>query len=484
MKGFKRIKIEDSNNLNQEDTKELFQCNIENNILKISAIIFGLVISLLILTFFLLHKKSSNKEKTFIMNLINQINQTIDINQENLANEQENIQTTVKENLKKKYELLTEEIQKFERTLRKIKDEEIKEFRRVNNLGILLDETKYKRSEEPEITVVTTLYNQAHCIKKAIRSVQNQSLKNIEIIIVDDCSLDNSTETVEELMKDDERIILLEHKDINKGVMITRNEAIRVARGKYITILDPDDTFLHKDILSYSLHVAKMADLDVVEFWSAYYTNEVFNGYYHLHGYYPIIYQPELRTKFIDIKNNADEKSRPIRCRTVWGKIVKNEIFQKTLDNIPSRYLNDYILGFEDTMITVSLYQVAQTYYCLRQPGYYYTFDERRNRYPLTKNKTCYKKNETLTDIDHVKYMQFLEDKLDNNRLGKQTLFYEIRAINNWTYSNFKRTITHHFDWVYSIIDKLIGNSYITEQQREKLRQIKRDIKENENKKK
>ena len=71
-------------------------------------------------------------------------------------------------------------------------------------------------------------------------------------------------------------------------------------------------------------------------------------------------------------------------------------------------------------MISVSLYQVAQSYYCLRQPGYYYTFDEKIKRYPLTKNKICKRKNETLTDIDHLKFIQFLEDKLDNNaREGK-----------------------------------------------------------------
>ena len=51
--------------------------------------------------------------------------------------------------------------------------------------------------------------------------------------------------------------------------------------------------------------------------------------------------------------------------------------------------MNDYILGFEDTMITVSLYQVAQSYYGMRQPGYYYSLDEKRNRFPIIQNKKC-----------------------------------------------------------------------------------------------
>ena len=52
--------------------------------------------------------------------------------------------------------------------------------------------------------------NQAHCIHKALRSIQNQSLKNIEIIISLDCSLDNSTETILSYMKEDKRMQMKE----------------------------------------------------------------------------------------------------------------------------------------------------------------------------------------------------------------------------------------------------------------------------------
>ena len=424
-------------------------------------------------TIYLIYYKDENQNDQVLKLKIKHIpyipNITIPINQ----NENKTI-FEIKENktieefktLEEKYKFYTEEIQKFEKSLPKITNEEIEEFRRINCLGILNDTNKYKKNNFPDITIVTTIYNQAHCIKKAVRSVQNQSLKNIEIIIVDDCSLDNSIEVVEELMKEDERIILIKH-DMNEGVMITRNEAIRMAKGKYISILDPDDTFLHKNILNYSLYVANMANLDVVEFYTSLYTFGTFKGYYHFHGYYPIIYQPELKNKFIKFSENGMD--RAIKCRTVWGKIVKNEILQKTLDNIPNQYLNDYILGFEDTMITFSLYQVTQSYYCLRQSGYYYTFDERRNKYPLIKNKTCKIKEGVIKDMDHIKFLHYLMDKLEDNEFDKQILYHEVKAINNWTYFNFKRTIKHHFNWTYSIFDELLNSKYITEKQKNHL---------------
>ena len=467
MRGYKRIRISENKSL---DEKTPYTNIIERNIIKIAIITFIIVTLLLFIGFYLIIQKTKNRigKEENKPNTINLLNNYINNNNYN--------------NINNKNINLTEEVQKYEKTIRKITKEEINEFRRINNLNILYDRTKYKRSENPDITVVTTMRNQAHCIHKAIRSVQNQSLKNIEMIIIDDCSLDNSTETVEQYMKEDERIILLKHEETNEEIMITRNEAIRRAKGKYITVLDADDTLLHKDILNYSLTVANMANLDVVEFYTALYSNNVFKGYYHFHGKFPIVYQPELKNKFIIFKD--DESFRAIKCRTLWGKIVRNEIFQKALDNIPDKYLYDYILGFEDTMITVSLYQVAQSYYCLRQPGYYYTFDERKNRYPLSKKKKCKIKEGIIKGIDHIKFLQFLLDKLDDNEIGKKTIYHELKAINKYDYSNFKKTITHHFNWAYSILDELINSKYLDEKQKDKVKKIKEEVKENEMKQK
>ena len=463
MQGYKRVQIEDNNTSpSNENINPLSNLILDKNILKMTQIILWLIILFSFIVFYLISYLNEKKEA-------NEYNTNTNIN---------NNEIVQFKNLKEKSKILTEKIQKYEKTLRKITDEEIDEFRRINDLGILFDKTNYKRTDTPDISIITTMRNQAHCIHKAIRSVQNQSLKNIEMIIIDDCSLDNSTEVVENFMKEDDRIILLKHNNINEGIMITRNEGIRIAKGKYISILDADDTFIHKDILEYSLNVANMADLDVVEFYTSYYRDHKFNGYYHHHGKYPIIYQPELRTKFIEFKDN--ERFRPIKCRTVWGKIVKNEIFQKTLENIPEKYLYDYILGFEDTMITVSLYQVAQSYYGLRQPGYYYTLDEKRNRFPIKNNKKCQEKEGIIKGLDHIKFLQFLIDKLDDNNLKKQIIYHEIKAINNYTYSNFKRTIKNHFNWTYSIFDYLLNGEDLNKQQKEKLRKIKDEIKENE----
>ena len=85
---------------------------------------------------------------------------------------------------------------------------DMKKFRDLNYRNLLLDHGDFIKSENPDVSVIITAFNQAHCFYSALRSVQNQSLKNIEIIIIDDCSLDNTSEVIEKYMKEDERINL------------------------------------------------------------------------------------------------------------------------------------------------------------------------------------------------------------------------------------------------------------------------------------
>ena len=233
-----------------------------------------------------------------------------------------------------------------------------------------MDKIKYRKLNSPDISIILTVYNQGYCIHKALRSIQNQSIKNLEIIIIDDCSTDNSTEIIKLYQKDDERIVFINH-EINEGKIKTRTDGIKMAKGKYITILDGDDSFIHKDILYNSLFIANLADLDVVEFQILYYVNNKFIIKTNDFNINNIIYQPELRTKFFVIKNN--KSFRPIISRTITGKIIKNKIFQKVINNIGMKFTNDYILNYEDTIMAVSLYQIAKTYYLMKEPGYYYT---------------------------------------------------------------------------------------------------------------
>ena len=110
--------------------------------------------------------------------------------------------------------------------------------------GILLNEVKtYKTNENPTISIISTIYNKEKYILRFLRSLQNQNYDNIEIILVDDFSEDNSIKVIERYKKEDERIILLKNKK-NKGTLISRNLGIFLSKGKYVIIPDVDDILL------------------------------------------------------------------------------------------------------------------------------------------------------------------------------------------------------------------------------------------------
>ena len=171
----------------------------------------------------------------------------------------------IKKKLKENESKALSEILFFEKN-QYFNEKKFEEFRQINCNNILIDgNIKYNKSLAPDVSVIMTIYNQAHCIHKGLRSIQNQSIKNIEIIIIDDCSEDNSTDVIKEYQKEDQRIILISH-DTNEGEMKSRVDGIREAKGKYLTIIDGDDALIHKDILKNSLFIAQKANLDAVEF--------------------------------------------------------------------------------------------------------------------------------------------------------------------------------------------------------------------------
>lgn len=89
-------------------------------------------------------------------------------------------------------------------------------------------------------SVIIPMYNCSGTIKQAIQSVQDQSYENLEILVINDQSIDRSLEIVNELAKKDKRIHVIENKK-NLGVAQSRNIGFENARGEYIALLDGDD---------------------------------------------------------------------------------------------------------------------------------------------------------------------------------------------------------------------------------------------------
>lgn len=99
------------------------------------------------------------------------------------------------------------------------------------------------------VSIITPVYNAAEYLPETIKMVQEQTYKDWELLLVDDCSQDNSCQVVEEILSKcpDSRIQLL-RQEKNQGAAKARNRGLKEARGRYIAFLDADDIRLPKKL--------------------------------------------------------------------------------------------------------------------------------------------------------------------------------------------------------------------------------------------
>lgn len=115
-------------------------------------------------------------------------------------------------------------------------------------------------NEEEKVSVGVPIYNVEKFLPKLITSIVNQSYKNLEIILVDDGSPDNSSKICEEFAERDSRIKII-HKQ-NGGVSSARNKILECATGNYIVFVDGDD-WLENDCVEYMLKLIHITNSDI-----------------------------------------------------------------------------------------------------------------------------------------------------------------------------------------------------------------------------
>ena len=112
-------------------------------------------------------------------------------------------------------------------------------------------------------SIIIPVYNSEKYLKTCIESVQKQSLKNLEIILVEDKSTDSSRKICNFFLKKYNNIKLIIHKK-RHGVSSSRNEGIEAAIGKYIIFIDSDDYLLSDSLKSIKNLVLKNDNLDII----------------------------------------------------------------------------------------------------------------------------------------------------------------------------------------------------------------------------
>lgn len=203
------------------------------------------------------------------------------------------------------------------------------------------------------VSIIIPLFNAEKYIERCVKSIENQTYKNIQIILVNDGSTDHSKDICEALKKKDERIFVVNKN--NEGVSVARNIGLQYAEGEYITFLDVDD-WVEKNYVYELCKGFENKNVDIV--CCAYYKD---NGD-------KAISKMRIESKIVE-QDEALDCFSTYYFTSVWGKMYKADII-KTL-----KFETD-IFYSEDTLFYTQAVLQAKKILWIDKALYHYYVNE------------------------------------------------------------------------------------------------------------
>lgn len=204
-----------------------------------------------------------------------------------------------------------------------------------------------------KISVIVPVYNSERYIEKCIKSIENQTYQNVELIIINDGSTDGTTEIIEKHRVYNNKIIVVNKK--NKGVSFARNSGIELAKGDYLFFLDSDD-WLDNDYFEKCVSEIRKNDVDILftpyikEFKNKSIKNnlfqnriKVFENEESLRSLLLILYGP----------TGVDKKNPMLldNYSPVWGKFYRKEVIEKI------KFEDLDLIGSEDLWFNINVFK-------------------------------------------------------------------------------------------------------------------------------
>ena len=217
----------------------------------------------------------------------------------------------------------------------------------------------YKK--RPKISIFIPIYNKENYIKKCIQSLQNQTLKDIEIIAVNDYSNDSSLNILTGLAKKDNRI-KIKNNDKKHGLLYSRAMGILNSTGEYLMNLDSDDVINDNESLEYLYNQAELYKVDIIAF-SVLFKNG--NWTYKCGYNNEILIQPKLyKSSFLSNNEPSDY--------LIWNKLIKRETFLNAYEIFKNAIYNGKWNYYEDDVWNTLVSKYAKSKLCLDKLVYIY----------------------------------------------------------------------------------------------------------------
>lgn len=250
------------------------------------------------------------------------------------------------------------------------------------------------------LSIIVPVYNVKNTLDRCIQSLQNQTHKELEIILVDDGSTDGSGDICDAWMKVDKRITTIHQK--NKGVSCARNVGLSVASGSFVFFCDPDD-YLEKEFLDKMWKKMSENGVDLVAC-----------GYYVRSGSGKLLKNSGRKNI---VRMNREDFLSSILDKNYFGGYVWNKVF--SLDTIKKGGLlfDENISIYEDLKFVCEYALIAKTFLYIDDAMYVYS--QTKEGAILSKNKQKY-----LTILEACDDLMRLYEKNVPRSIEKMKAFY------------------------------------------------------------
>ena len=315
----------------------------------------------------------------------------------------------------------------------------------------LIDTSKIKYDNKPIISVVVPSYNKKDILIKSIRSIQNQNFKNIEIIIVNDCSTDNSKEVFNYLLKSDPRIRIFHHMK-NMGCWRSRIDGIIYSRGKYVILFDAGDLYNDNYVLLDAYNVIEKYNLDSCKFLfrklKSYNNLNKSSVLFHV-GLKPrIAYEPK-NIEYLNFKIFYN-------WGNIWNRLVRANIFTKAFLMLNDLMLNLYKNVWDDVWFNKIVRRASFSYVIFERIGYVYLQDGKGEGSPQSNTKE--EKNKIIKEYIGYLYYEY------NFGQANGTKSYIIDKLREYNETNPKFKLNNfesHFEVLNDLLKALIKDPYV-----------------------
>lgn len=326
-------------------------------------------------------------------------------------------------------------------------------FIKETSKGILIYKIPKKLDKKPLISVVVPLYNREKTIKRAVRSIQNQNIKYVEIILVNDCSKDNSINIIKELSKEDFRIKIIDNKK-HRGTLYSRTIGTLMSKGKFIFPLDSDDMYLSKDIFKVVYKDANENNIDIINFKGIYifnFKNSTINNHI-----------KEFRThKKILIEKQPHLGYNAVGKLSLAGKCIKSKIYKKAIKAYGQKRYSMFITNLEDAIINYIIYQFSENAKSILKYGVLII---------RSKKSDSVSYREPQKNKFKLYYIETLFEFSRNTTKGKFRPFLYFYSFLKNSYLNITLKNIKNKKFIKSLINKVLSSEYIPERNKEKIK--------------